>query len=235
MKQYTFVKYQPSDAISSLINENSHTLLVLSRFNIALGFGDRNIGEVCRANSVDVNTFLAIINLMGNDNKPVLPVKSPVSIECLINYLYHSHQFFLNFRLPEMRRKFVAALNESEEDLNRAVLVYFDNFVAALKKHTQNEDKKIFPYVQDLLKGKQREKLPVVLSKQHEQIQTRLTEFKNVLIKYYPANKANEINSFLFDVFNCEKDLASHNAVEEYLFQPAIDELENRNNSTTTI
>jgi regulator of cell morphogenesis and NO signaling len=211
-----------------LIDDNFHALLVLSRFNIALGFGDRTIGEICGENGVDADTFLAVINLMNNDNCPPAQSKMQLSIECLIEYLYNSHSFFLKFRLPEMRKKLKEALNEGDSDLNRAVIGYFDNFVAALKKHTLNEDKKIFPYVKSLLKGDVQTKMSIALRKQHEQIQYSLTEFKNVLIKYYPASQANAINSFLFDIFNCERDLASHNAVEEYLFQPEIDALETK-------
>jgi regulator of cell morphogenesis and NO signaling len=95
-----------------------------------------------------------------------------------------------------------------------------------------NEDKKVFPYVKSLLQEQNKDRCPIGFSKQHEQIETRLTEFKNILIKYYPAQNTNGINSVLFDIFNCEKDLASHNAVEEYLFLPAIEELENKNGKT---
>ena len=34
------------------------------------------------------------------------------------------------------------------------------------------------------------------------------------------------MNAVLFDIYNCEKDLASHNAVEDYLFVPAVLQLE---------
>jgi len=227
MNRLRIGKYRASNRMCDLIDDNFHALLVLSRFNIALGFGDRTIGEICDENGVDASTFLAVINLMNNDNRPPSQEK-PLSIECLIEYLSNSHSFFLKFRLPEMRRKLKESLNEGDSDLNRAVMGYFDNFVAALKKHTLNEDKKIFPYVKALLKGDEQAKMPIALHKQHEQIQFSLTEFKNVMIKYYPANQANEINNFLFDIFNCEKDLASHNAVEEYLFQPEIEALETK-------
>jgi regulator of cell morphogenesis and NO signaling len=213
--------------MSSLIGENCHALLVLSRFGIALGFGDKSIGTVCNEYGVDVDTFLAIINLMEHGDCPDAEYRPKVSIDCLIEYLYHSHLFFLKFRLPEMRKKLCDALNDGETDINLAILVYFDKFVSALEKHTQNEDRKVFPYVRALLHGEKPDRQTIKLGKQHDRIQTSLTEFKNVLIKYYPARKANEINSFLFDVFNCERDLASHNAVEEYLFQPAIETLEN--------
>ena len=62
----------------------------------------------------------------------------------------------------------------------------------------------------------------------HDQVETLLTEFKNILIKYYPSASTNEINNVLFDIFNCENDLASHNAVEDLLFVPAVGRLEKR-------
>ena len=34
------------------------------------------------------------------------------------------------------------------------------------------------------------------------------------------------MNAVLFDIFNCEKDLASHNMVEDHLFVPAVLQLE---------
>jgi regulator of cell morphogenesis and NO signaling len=228
MNKFRFGKYREFDAMSSLIGRNYQALLVMSRFGIALGFGDKTIGEVCRDNQVDTDTFLAIINLMVNENKAVLSPDTSLSVESLIDYLHNSHDYFLNYRLPEIREKLVKVLNESEDDLNKAVLEYFDKFVAEIKKHMLNEDKKVFPYVKSLLDTRHKDKYPVGFSKQHEQIETRLTEFKNILIKYYPAQSTNEINSVLFDIFNCERDLASHNAVEEYLFLPAIEDLENK-------
>jgi regulator of cell morphogenesis and NO signaling len=228
MNKFRIGKYRESDAMIDLVSEKFHALLVMSRFGIALGFGDKSIGEVCRENEVDIATFLAIINLMEHENTLIRSEQPSLSLTCLIDYLYHSHNYFLKFRLPEMREKLVDALNEGNDDLNKAVLEYFDKFVAALRKHTQNEDNKIFPYVKSLLKGEISDKTPVIFCKQHEQIQMRLSEFKNILIKYYPAEQANKINGFLFDIFNCENDLASHNAVEEHLFLPAIEALENK-------
>ena len=49
---------------------------------------------------------------------------------------------------------------------------------------------------------------------------------KNILIKYYPAESSNELNSVLFDIFTCEEDLASHNYIENTLFIPAVMRLE---------
>ena len=63
--------------------------------------------------------------------------------------------------------------------------------------------------------------------RQHDQIEAKLTELKNILIKYYPASEScgKEMNGVLFDIFNCEHELASHNAVEDEIFIPAVERL----------
>lgn len=62
---------------------------------------------------------------------------------------------------------------------------------------------------------------------QHEQIDSKLTELKKILIKYYPSQSENlSLNATLFDIFNCEQDLAFHCRVEDYLFVPAVKNLE---------
>ena len=36
------------------------------------------------------------------------------------------------------------------------------------------------------------------------------------------------LNDVLFDIFACERDLASHNYIEDHLFVPAVEELERK-------
>ena len=63
----------------------------------------------------------------------------------------------------------------------------------------------------------------------HYQIDRKLTELKNIIIKYYPEKENNNLlNAVLFDIFNCEQDLASHCQVEDYMFVPAVAQMERR-------
>ncbi|GHT76830.1 cation-binding protein [Bacteroidia bacterium] len=231
MSTFRFRNYGEQDAMSDLISEHYPALFVLSRFQIALGFGDKSISEVCRENNIDTPTFLAIINLMVKHQPVILPAETTISLSSLMDYLHRSHDYFLLYRLPEIRKKLVNVLNENQEDLNKAVLGYFDKFATEVKKHMLSENNKVFPYVKALLQKENCEKYVFGFKKQHERIETSLTEFKNILIKYYPAQNTNEINSVLFDIFSCERDLASHNAVEDYLFLPAIEALEKQSAS----
>ena len=108
---------------------------------------------------------------------------------------------------------------------------YFDQYVAEVRKHMNYEETTVFPYVRSLVQGKSGNgKYNIgIFSKQHDQVESRLAELKNIIIKYYPATGSNELNSVLFDIFSCATDLASHNRIEDNLFVPLIAELERKN------
>ena len=57
-------KYRETSKMSDLICENYPMVLVMSRFGIDLGFGEKNIGEVCRQNKIDTYTFLTVVNFL---------------------------------------------------------------------------------------------------------------------------------------------------------------------------
>ena len=70
-----------------------------------------------------------------------------------------------------------------------------------------------------------------IFQDRHNEIDSKLTELKNILIKYYPAKGNNHLlTEVLFDILLCEKDLASHNQVEDYLLVPAVEAIERQLN-----
>lgn len=57
----------------------------------------------------------------------------------------------------------------------------------------------------------------------HKQIDSKLSELKNIIIKYCPARPDSYLlNAVLCDIFNCEKDLELHCRIEDCLFVPAV-------------
>ncbi|MDR0668104.1 MAG: hemerythrin domain-containing protein [Prevotellaceae bacterium] len=213
-----------------LITEHYKMLLVLSRFGIALGFGDKDIKDVCTENSVDTDTFLTVVNLLLDRDGMIDFSHCHVSLDALISYLQRSHDYFLSFRLPSIRNKLAEVLRDGNHELAKAILHYFDEYVAEVHKHMSHEEKMLFPYIHEVRRGKSRTKYSsAVYSKQHDQVEARLTELKNIIIKYYPVKSANDLNSVLFDIFSCEQDLASHNAIENRLLVPVVQKLEQQN------
>ena len=90
--------YRPTDKMSDLICENYALLQVLSRFGISLGFGDRNVREVCEINNVDCNTFLAVVNYLIEDSFRMQDHLEGISIQSLMSYLREAHSYFLDFQ-----------------------------------------------------------------------------------------------------------------------------------------
>lgn len=216
--------YKETDKMSDLICENYPMVLVTSRFGIALGFGEKNVSEVCRQNGVDAYTFLTVVNFLTEEIKIATDsICERISLETLMRYLHNTHDYFLNFRLPHIRRKLVDATSTCSKDVATAIHLFFEEYAQEINKHMAYEEKVVFPYVRNLIEGKQEGKYNIsIFRKRHEQIDKKLSDLKNILIKYYPGTGSHLLNSVLFDLFTTEEDLISHTRVENELFTPVI-------------
>ncbi len=226
--RYKVGKYVSDDSMSDLICDNYTTLLVMSRFGIDLGFKELSIGEVCLHSGVHTDTFLAIVNLLiSQDKKNVKIDYSKVSLESLVDYLHNSHGYYLEYRLPSIRKKLEEALQSSDRAISMAIVNYFDEYVAEVNNHMMYEEETLFPYIQTVIsKGCTKEYSIDVFSEHHDRVEVKLSELKNILIKYCPAKTTNELSSVLYDIFTCERDLASHNSIEDFLLVPTMREIE---------
>ena len=225
-KRHTYI---PTDKMSDIICDNYSLLQVMSRFGLPLGFGDYSVEEVCQTHQVDCATFLAVANFISKGHARPLVSLEGISIKSLITYLKNAHHYFLDFQLPTIRRKLLEAIDCSmDNEVTFLILKFFDVYVQEVRKHMSYEDMNVFTYVENLLNGEKDKDYNIgMFIRHHDHIDDKLTELKNIIIKYYPdTKKAYLMNAVLFDIFNCEKDLASHNQVEDYLFVPAVLQLE---------
>ena len=217
--------YGGDDRMCDLICDRYAVLQVMSRFGIALGFGDKSIAEVCADNQVDTATFLAVVNLLMNHGLGE-KLADGISVRALTDYLHNSHGYFLNFRLPAIRRKLIEAVDCAQNDVSFAILRFFDEYVAEVQRHMSYEEQRVFPYVEKLLAGERSADYSMeIFRRHHDQVDAKLGELKNIIIKYYPSGSTNELNGVLFDIFTCEQELASHNAVEDEILVPAVERL----------
>ena len=225
-KRHTYI---PTDKMSDIICDNYSLLQVMSRFGLPLGFGDYSVEEVCQTHQVDCATFLAVANFINKGHARPLVSLEEISIKSLITYLKNAHHYFLDFQLPTIRRKLLEAIDCSmDNEVTFLILKFFDVYVQEVRKHMSYEDMNVFTYVENLLNGEKDKDYNIgMFIRHHDHIDDKMTELKNIIIKYYPdTKKAYLMNAVLFDIFNCEKDLASHNQVEDYLFVPAVLQLE---------
>jgi len=225
-------KFSANEKMTNLIKEDHTLLLVISRFGLSLGFGNKTVKEVCDSNGIDCETFLAVVNFLSESNFEVEMLNENLELKSVVNYLKNAHSYFLDFKLPAIRSKLLQAVETPEQTLpyGEIFIKFFDEYVLEVKKHMAYENKVVFPYVLNLLNGKVDETYSItVFEDRHSEIDSKLVELKNILIRYFPSKGSNHLlTEVLFDILSCEKDLASHNQVEDYLFAPAIEVVEQK-------
>ncbi len=221
--------YEASDKMISLIRDNYNLLQSLGSFGISLGFGDKTVKQVCDDQNVDTNTFLAVVNFTINGYREMDDV-SRLSVPTLLQYLKASHDYFLGFQLPFIRKELVDALDEND-NLARLILKLYDEYSRSVTLHMKYEEKTVFPYVESLIAGKPMANYAIdMYSKHHGQESSKLRELKSIIIKYFPGDclRNNQLSATLYDIYNNEEWLALHAEVEDNIFIPAIKYLEEK-------
>ena len=215
--------YQEEDKMISLIRDNYDLLQSLGSFGIHLGFGDKTVKEVCEQEHVDCYTFLTVVNFTINGYRE-LDDADRISIPTLMKYLKASHEYYLGYQLPAIRRELENALDE-RDNLAHLIIRLFDEYARSVKNHMQFEEKSVFPYVEQLMQGNVSEQYDIhTFSRHHGQNELKLRELKSIIIKYLPSDSQhnNQLTATLYNLYNCERWLSLHAEVEDHIFIPTV-------------
>ncbi len=221
--------YEPDDKMISLIRDNYNLLQSLGSFGISLGFGDKTVSQVCEEQHVDTYTFLAVVNFTINGYRDIDDA-TRLSMPTLLQYLKASHDYFIGFQLPFIRKELVEALDE-RDNLARLILKLYDEYARSITAHMKYEEKHVYPYVEALLQGKPVADFEIdMYSKHHGQESSKLRELKSIIIKYLPSDGLhnNQLSATLYDIYNNEEWLSLHAQVEDEIFIPAVRRLEQK-------
>lgn len=216
--------YLPSNNMRELIRDNNLILMAISRFDIAFGFGDNSVSETCKENNVDIDTFLAVCNLLSGYNYSV----ETLSLKSIMGYLRRAHSAFLDVTLPKIRQRLFEAINYSDNnDISLLLIKFFDDYVIEVKRHMDHENDVIFKNVENLLNGDIDESFCIEhFSGNHSHTAAKLNELKDIFIYHFKQRENTRLSSALYDIITCEKDMMSHFEVEKSLFVPAVERLE---------
>lgn len=197
--------YKASDKICDLMSHEEDAIQIISRFGIELGVGEQTIEKVCAAHGVHTATFLAVVNYKVFHQSVSL---EEIDLPTLQRYLKNAHTYFLDFRLPRLRRALVEAILPADPttQIPGLILRCYDEFVEEIRTHIEHEDEGLFD--------------------EHEhddqRITDKLTEIKNLIIKYFQGGDAYQLISVMSDLWHTEQDFADHCAIEDDIFRPAL-------------
>lgn len=226
-------KYHETDPLIDLISDDYRMLQLISRFGISPGFGERTVAAACKESGVDTSTFLTVVNYIKTPGRVYSnDMKNKVSLVSLMDYLRKSHSYFVDYRLPLIRRKLISAIDcSASNQIAFLILKFFNEYAGQVASHMNYENANVHPLVQTLLRGQlPAEPFVTVVHQQshnHSNIERSLAELKNIIIKYYPSGaNASALNDVLMDIFIMEEDLLTHCQLEDTLFADCVARLE---------
>lgn len=198
--------------------------MVMHRSGLSLGYADKTVSQVCQEDGADCSTFLAIANFVTG--RPTRDYR--VSLQAMLDYLERTHSYLLDYMLPMLRRKLIECTDVLENhDVTFLLLKFFDDYVEEVSQHMAYEQNTIFAYVRELLAGHLRPGECISdYMKGHTSMVQKLKELKDIFQRHYHQKINNVLNTVLFDLTVCEKDLVSHCEIENQLFMPAVQQLE---------
>ena len=185
---------------------------IISRFGLGMGVGEQTIAQACESHGVHTSTFLAIINYKVFKQR-VLP--EDIDIPTLQQYLRNAHTYFLDFRLPHLRRALIEALIPADPTTKIPMLILrcYDEFAEEIRIHIEHENEGLYEeHAHD-----------------DQRITDKLSEIKNLIIKYYPSNGILKEGTVMYtlisvmsDLWHTEQDFANHCAIEDEILRPAL-------------
>ncbi|MBU8891452.1 MAG: hypothetical protein KOO66_01635 [Bacteroidales bacterium] len=227
--------------MADVIHMNYFTLSVLNRFGIELGFGDKSVQDVCKEYNVDSDFFLEIVNAFVN--KDYFPKKNLQNfpVKLITDYLQKTHDFYHKLKVPEIEQLIEDMVESCYAQKDNMVLLkkFFNDYKKELANHTQREEDVVFPYTIAIEKAFNSEKPDDsvfvlmetysidIFKNEHDNIEEKLFDLKNIIIKYLPRPKDHKLcNKLLHQLFNLEQDLNDHSRIEEKVLVPKIREME---------
>lgn len=228
-----------STKMVDVINLNHHLLSVLHKVGVTLGFGDATVEEVAQNSSLNPNFVVAILNTYNDPS--YLPEKylSRFSVEEIVDYLRRSHRAYILEQLPELALLFEKYASESNAAYNGLISNFFEEYRSEMEKHFYTEDEFLFPYALDVEKAHNGKEISGEMAKkfreytvkdflnEHDNIEEKLEDLKNLIVKYVPQEK-DSILAFqiLEKLFHLNSDLIDHSRIEEKVLIPKVSNLE---------
>lgn len=227
--------------MADVIHMNYFTLTVLNRFGIELGFGDKSVEDVCKLYHVDLDFFLEIVNTFVD--KDYFPKKhlQTFPVKLITDYLQKTHDDYHQNKVPEIEFLIEQMVKSCYTQQDNIVLLkkFFNDYKQELLNHTKREEEVVFPYTlaiekayvsdkpdQSVLKLMETYSIEV-FQNEHDNIEEKLFDLKNIIIKYLPQPKNSKLcNKLLYELFNLEQDLNDHSRIEEKVLVPKIRQME---------
>lgn len=221
--------------MSEIIFNNPYLLHLSEHFELKSPLYDKTIKKLCNENDLNEELFLTFANLYNGVKyipKNKLTFKD---LKCIVKYLRNNHLFYINEIYPNILNTIhkMAEINDHAE--MALVPKFFIDYFNEVTEHLDYENEVVHPYVLELyefqnnpeLMDKKLKYSAKEYKEHHNDIEEKLKDLKNLLIKYLPY-KDDQIlrRNLILSLFELEKDLKIHSQIEDLILIPLVTEME---------
>ncbi len=225
--------------MADLVAADPRSMVLINRFGIYLGFGDQTIRKVCQEKGIQTEFFLLMVNIFLNPLYfPDKKLKN-VDVKLLLTYLANSHEYYIREKIPLIQSLFSTFLARMDHPAKTQLERFFNEYIEEVTEHIEYEEKVAFPYIKKLvsgeknpqIKGRDRDYGISVFEERHTNIEDKLSDLKNLLIKYLPPSSDQFLRiRIINELFDLEQDLGNHARLEDQVLIPVVEQLEKRLN-----
>ncbi len=227
--------------MADLVHLNYLLVPLIRRFDIQLGFGDKNIKEVCKEKNINVDFFLEIVNTYCDKHHFPESHLLIFPIKLIVGYLRKSHHFYRNEKIPLIEKMINDLKWDGDEANDNKILLkkFFSQYKKEVNIHLDEEELTIYPYavkleriftdknVTDEILSEIKENAIKRYAEHHSNLEYKLSDLKNIIIKYLqPPDNTAIYQNVLFEIFKLEEELNSHAMIENKVLIPKIEALE---------
>lgn len=221
--------------LADIITANHNIILLLPRFGIPLGFGDKSVREVCTANNVPVDFMLLICNVYTfDDYLPDIESLAATDMRPLLKYLEESHSYYTNERLPHIEVHLHHIADRIGQRYGEILKKFYADFRREITEHFREEEQYDFPKLRGLQDGTRKaeggkRKAESGKNKSHNGLVDKLNDLTQIVYKYLPGNVLpEETMEVVFDILQLSADIQKHALIEDKILIPYMKWLERR-------
>ena len=225
------------DQLSDLVYQKPGLVLVLERLGIYPGFQDKTVEDVSADHKLNPDLVTLLLTMQVDHGFKHSTQLSANDIKTIVKYLAISHDYFTKELFPSLSENIAKLARENAQPSIKMVNQFFTEYQNEAIKHFDYENEVAFPYILSLIEKE--DKLNVKLQKNysvetyhenHDNIEEKLDDLKQLLIKYLPcdSNYATRRNIILV-LHRLDNDLKAHANIENEILIPLVHSLEIKN------
>jgi regulator of cell morphogenesis and NO signaling len=223
-----------STKVADIINIYPFIINQLEYFEIYLPIGDYTIKNLAERENINPEFLIFLFEYSVYDKISTDYIPQIKDLNFILTYLKNNHKYYSANMFPHIDKLLQKANYDLNSDL-KLVIKFFKEYYSEVIEHFDYENNIVFPYINFLLEKSENYNLSSNIhysmeeyKNHHDDINEKLLDLKNLLIKYLPSTFDSVLRKkLLFNLYQLEKDLAIHSYIEDKILIPIVEMLEN--------